>query len=118
MRWLALALLFMLAVATPALADDVGKKHEIDSKISSIQDKLAQQKRQEKSLRGAVADYTVRIRPLEAKVGDVSLHLQPLEAPLSLHQKRLAALNNLSHFQSALLNPPRGEYRHSVSVLN
>src|SRR3954468_9588910 len=118
MRRLAFALFLMLAVATPALADDVGKKHEIDSKIASIQDKLAQQKRQEKSLRGAVADYTVRIRALEAKVGDVSLHLQTLEADLSLHQKRLDALNKVLHVQRSRLDTLRDEYRHSLGVLN
>jgi len=51
MRRLAFALIALLVVATPALGDDVTKKHEIDSKISSLQGRLAAQKKREGALR-------------------------------------------------------------------
>jgi murein DD-endopeptidase MepM/ murein hydrolase activator NlpD len=105
-------------VATPALGDDAGKKHQIDSKIATLQDKLSAQKRQEQSLRQQVDDYTTRIRALEARVGDVSLHLQTLEDDLSLHQKRLDALNALFRTQTLRLTTLRSEYRRAVAVLN
>ena len=95
MRRLALAVLAVLVLATPAFGDDVTKKHEIDTRLSSLQDKLAAQKRNEQSLRNEVAGFTARIRTLEAKVGDVSLRLKTLEADLSLHEGRLDALNAL-----------------------
>ena len=117
-RRVALALFLLLVVATPALGDDVGRKHEIDSKIASLQDRLAAQKQHERALRSEVDDYTTRIRALEARVGDVSLHLQTLEQDLSLHQKRLDALNALFHAQSDRLRMLHAEYRHSLAVLN
>src|SRR5512141_508392 len=95
MRRLALALIGLLLVATPAFGSDITKKHQIDAQISSLQGKLAAQKRREAALRGEVADYTTRIRTLESKVGDVSLRLGTLEADLSLHQRRLDVLNKL-----------------------
>jgi murein DD-endopeptidase MepM/ murein hydrolase activator NlpD len=118
MRRLALALLLLLAVATPALGDDAGKKHQIDTRISTLQGKLASQKRTEQALRNEVDDYTSRIRALEARVGDVSLHLQTLEADLSLHQRRLDALNELFHVQSSRLTFLRAQYRQSIAVLD
>ena len=71
MRRVALAFLVVLVVATPAFGDDVAKKQQIDSQISSLQGKLAAQKREEHRLRNEVADFTSRIRTLEGKVGDV-----------------------------------------------
>jgi murein DD-endopeptidase MepM/ murein hydrolase activator NlpD len=118
MRRTALALLALLLVAAPALGDDVTKKHQVDGKITSLQGQLAEHQRQASALRGQVADYTARIRALEAKVGDVSLHLQTLEADLALHQKRLDALNALFSLQSKRLTFLRGQYAHSMRVLN
>ena len=97
---LASALLLALVLTAPALGDDVAKKHQVDSRLSSLQGKLAAQKARETTLRGEVAGYTRRIRALEARVGDVSLHLQTLQADLSLHQKRLDALNALYALQT------------------
>ena len=118
MRRLALALVLLLAVATPALGDDAGKKHQIDTKISTLQGKLSSQKRTEQALRNQVDDYTSRIRSLEARVGDVSLHLQTLEADLSLHQRRLDALNELFRVQSSRLTFLRAQYRESIAALD
>jgi murein DD-endopeptidase MepM/ murein hydrolase activator NlpD len=119
MRRTALALFLLLVLAAPAFGDDtVGKKHAIDSRIASLQDRLSSHRQRERALRGEVADYTSRIRSLEAKVGDVSLRLETLQADLSLHQKRLDALNQLFHVQSTRLSDLRAEYRHSVAVLD
>ena len=71
-----LALVVALVCVTPALGSDIGRKQQIDTKISSLKDRLAVQKRREQSLRVEVAGYTSRIRSLEARVGDVSLRLR------------------------------------------
>jgi murein DD-endopeptidase MepM/ murein hydrolase activator NlpD len=118
MRRVALALLLLLAVATPALGDDSGRKHQLDSQIATLQNKLTGQHQQEQALRSEVDGYTARIRALESRVGDVSLRLQTLEEDLSLHQKRLDALNELFHVQSDRLTTLRAEFRRSVGVLN
>ena len=97
MRRVGLALLLLLAAATPALGDDAGRKHHIDSQIATLQNTLTGQRKHEQALRGEVAGYTARIRALESRVGDVSLRLQTLEEDLALHQKRLDALNALFH---------------------
>ena len=47
MRRLLLALVVLLVVAAPALGDDVTKKHQVDTKISSLQDRLTAQKQHE-----------------------------------------------------------------------
>jgi murein DD-endopeptidase MepM/ murein hydrolase activator NlpD len=118
MRRLALALVALLALATPAFGDDVGKKQQLDAKISSLQGKLAAAQRQERALRGQVADYTSRIRTLEGKVGDVSLRLQTLEADLALHQRRLNALNELFALQTKRFVFLKQQYATSIQVLD
>ena len=118
MRRLALALIVLLALATPAFGDDVGKKHQLDAKISSLQGRLAASQRQERALRGQVDDYTSRIRTLEGKVGDVSLRLQTLEADLALHQRRLDALNALFAVQTKRFVFLRQQYATSIQVLD
>ena len=117
MRGLALAFVFLLAVASPALGDDSSKKHQVDSRIATLQDKLASQRRHEHALQNEVAGYTQRIRSLEAQVGDVSLKLSTLEADLSLHQRRLDALNELFGVQTRKQTFLRAEYHRSVAVL-
>jgi murein DD-endopeptidase MepM/ murein hydrolase activator NlpD len=118
MRRVALALLLLLAVAAPALGDDAGRKHQIDSRIAGLQNTLSGHRKQEQALRSEVDDYTARIRALESRVGDVSLKLQTLEEDLSLHQKRLDALNALFRVQSDRLTMLRAEYDKSLEVLN
>jgi len=118
MRRLALALIVLLALATPAFGDDVGKKHQLDAKVSSLQGRLAASQRQERALRGQVDDYTSRIRTLEGKVGDVSLRLQTLEADLALHQRRLDALNALFAVQTKRFVFLRQQYATSIQVLD
>jgi septal ring factor EnvC (AmiA/AmiB activator) len=118
MRRLALAFLCLLVVASPALGDDVTKKHQVDRQIGSLQGRLAAQKERERQVRGDLAGYTSRIRSLEARVGDVSLKLQTLEADLSLHQKRLDALNELYALQTRKYRFLKQQYATSVATLN
>ena len=118
MRRLTLALVVLLVVVTPAFGDDVTKKHQVDSQITSLQDRLAAQKQREQSLRNQVNDFTVRIRALESQVGDVSLRLKTLEADLSLHQRRLNALNALFAIQNERYGFLADQYRQSISTLD
>ena len=118
MRRFALALVLLLVVVAPAAADDIGKKHAIDTRIGSLQDRLSRQKQQEQALRDEVAGYTSRIRGLEARVGDVSLRLQTLEQDLALHQKRLNALNALFRIQDSRFHTLEKEYAVAVVTLN
>jgi murein DD-endopeptidase MepM/ murein hydrolase activator NlpD len=118
MRSGALVVLVLLIAATPALGDDATKKHSVDAKISSLQARTAAHRQRETQLRGEVAGYTSRIRALEARVGDVSLHLQTLESDLSLHQRRLDALNELFTLQSNRLTFLQGQYAAAVQALD
>jgi murein DD-endopeptidase MepM/ murein hydrolase activator NlpD len=118
MRRFALALVALLVVATPAFGDDVTKKHEVDTQISSLRSKLEAKRQTEQKLRNVVAGYTSQIRELESRVGDVSLRLQTMEADLSLHQRRLDALNELYSVQTSKFVFLKRQYKDSVDVLN
>jgi murein DD-endopeptidase MepM/ murein hydrolase activator NlpD len=118
MRRLALALVALLVVATPAFGDDVTKKHEVDSHISSLRSKLDAKRQAEQKLRNVVAGYTSQIRELEGRVGDVSLKLETMEADLALHQRRLDALNELYSLQTSKFVFLNRQYKDSVDVLN
>ena len=118
MRRLTLALLALLVVATPAFGDDVTKKHDVDSQIATLRDKLDAKRQAEQKLRHVVAGYTSQIRELEGRVGDVSLKLETMEADLALHQRRLNALNALYALQTSKFVFLRRQYKASVDVLN
>jgi murein DD-endopeptidase MepM/ murein hydrolase activator NlpD len=118
MRRITLALVVALFCVTPALGSDIGRKHQIDTRISSLKDRLAAQKEREQALRDEVAGYTSRIRALEAKVGDVSLRLKTLESDLALHQHRLDALNALFGIQTKRFDFLKQQYAKSVETLN
>ncbi len=114
----ALALVVALVCVTPALGSDIGRKQQIDTKISSLKERLGTQKQREQALRDEVAGYTSRIRALEAKVGDVSLRLQTLEADLGLHQRRLDALDTLFRLQTERFDFLKEQYDTAVGNLN
>jgi peptidoglycan hydrolase CwlO-like protein len=113
-----LALVIALVCISPALASDIGRKQQIDTKISTLQDRLSAQKQQEQSLRSEVAGFTSRIRSLEARVGDVTLRLTTLESDLSLHQRRLDVLNALFGLQTKRLAFLKQQYTTAVATLN
>ncbi|HVV57026.1 MAG TPA: peptidoglycan DD-metalloendopeptidase family protein [Gaiellaceae bacterium] len=118
MRRIALALLVLLCVATPALGDDAAKKKSVDARISALHGKIAGQRARASRLQDSIDAYTSRIRALERRVGDVSLHLQTLEADLALHEKRLRALDALYSLQTQRYTTLRAEYALSVRRLD
>lgn len=117
-RRVSLVLLLLLALAAPALGDDVTRKHQVDTKIGALHGKLDAQKARESELRGQISDVTSRIRTLEARVGDVSLRLQTLEQDLALHQRRLDALNELYGLQTKRFGFLRQEFAQATLRLN
>jgi murein DD-endopeptidase MepM/ murein hydrolase activator NlpD len=117
MRRVAFALFVLLFAATPALADDIQKKHHVDRQIGALNARVDKQKHQEQQLRNSVDGYTQRIRDLEARVGDVSLRLSTIDADLQLHEKRLNALNKLYTLQTGRYRYLQRQYAKAVGVL-
>jgi murein DD-endopeptidase MepM/ murein hydrolase activator NlpD len=118
-RLLLLGLALVMALATPALGEDIGaKKQDVDSKIASLSQKLAAQQQREAALKGEIAGVSSRIEKLELQVGDVSLQLQALEQDLSLRRNRLAKLNQLFRVQTQRLGLLTQQYKLSVDRLN
>ncbi len=116
---LALMLTLTLALAGPALGDDVGaKKQAVDSKIATLHSTLAQVEHARSSLRGQIDGLSSRIQALESRVGDVTLALQTLEQDLALRQQRLSKLNELYRLQSRRLTLLTRQYRLAVDRLN
>ena len=118
MRGLTLALVAALAPVAPALGSDSDRKQSIDARIAQVQGRLAQQRRQEDSLRGEISDVTSRIRSLEAQVGDVSLRLHTLEQDLALHEARLRKLNALYRLQTRRFVTLKRQHTLSLERLN
>ncbi len=114
-----LGLLLLLALSTPALADNITqKKQAVDTRIASLHGTLAQVQQQQTILRDQIAGVTARIRTLEARVGDVSLQLQTLEQDLSLRRQRLDKLNQLFHLQTRRQLLLQRQYKLAVTRLN
>jgi murein DD-endopeptidase MepM/ murein hydrolase activator NlpD len=118
MRRLPLALLLVLALAAPALGDNVGRKQSVDAKIAALHGRLASQKQKEADLRTQIAGVTDRIRGLEARVGDVSLRLETLQQDLALHQERLDKLTALFRLQTNRFETLKRQYALAKSRLN
>jgi murein DD-endopeptidase MepM/ murein hydrolase activator NlpD len=109
----------VLAVATPALGDDIaGKKRAVDAQITTLTGQLAAKRQSEQALRDQIDQVTSRIRTLEASVGDVSLKLSTLEEDLALHRDRLAKLTKLFDVQTARLILLRRQYELAVQRLD
>jgi murein DD-endopeptidase MepM/ murein hydrolase activator NlpD len=118
MRRIALVLLVLLCVATPALGDDAGKKKSVDARISALHGTIADQRARAARLQDSIDGYTTRIQALERRVGDVSLRLATLQADLDLHEKRLHALDALYTLQTQRYTTLRKEYTLSVKRLD
>ena len=115
MRRLAVGLLALLIVAAPAGADVVDRKQSVDSRIASLQDRVAAAKQKEAALQAEIDSVSGRIRGLEQQVGDVSLWLAPLEHELELRELKLNRLNALFEVQTTRLRFLRAEYRIAVA---
>jgi murein DD-endopeptidase MepM/ murein hydrolase activator NlpD len=115
----ALCLLAVGLVATPALGDDiVDQKAAVDQQIEELSSQLAAHRRSEQALRAEIDGVTSRIRTLEANVGDVSVQLSTLEQDLALHRERLAKLNKLFTLQSTRLLLLRKQYKVALDRLD
>ncbi len=118
MRRLALGLLALLVVVTPAGADIVDRKQSVDARIASLQDRVAEAKQKEAALEAEIESVSGRIRSLERQVGDVSLRLAPLEHELELRELKLNRLNALFEVQTRRLTFLRAEYRIAIARFN
>lgn len=118
-RRVLIALATALVLVAPAAGDDLhGKKAAIDSRIASLNTHVQSLHRREDTLRSDIASVTTRIRSLEAQVGDVATQLQTLQEDLSLHQQRLAKLNELYVARSQQLGFLRRQYTSSLHRLD
>jgi murein DD-endopeptidase MepM/ murein hydrolase activator NlpD len=115
-----LVLVFLLALAVvPVAAGDVGdKKQQVDSKISTLHDRIARAQQKEGELSGQIADVTKQIRTLESQVGVVSSQLAPLEEDLRLHELRLNKLNALYELETRKYEFLRRQYAAALDRLN
>jgi murein DD-endopeptidase MepM/ murein hydrolase activator NlpD len=118
MRRLAIALAVVLVAAAPAGADNVDKKQSVDSRIASLQGRVAAAKKKEDALQAEIDSVSSQIRGLEQQVGDVSDRLAPLEHELELRELKLNRLNALFQVQSDRLTFLRAEYRTAVERLS
>jgi len=117
---LTLLLALALALAAPALAGDGlgGQKTSIDSKLGSVQAKIAESQRRASALSSQIGRLSGQIHSLESRVGDVSSRLSALQSDLALRQRRLDKLNQLFRLQTLRFHYLKHEYTLSVHRLD
>jgi murein DD-endopeptidase MepM/ murein hydrolase activator NlpD len=118
MRRIAVCLLTFCALATPALGDNIAKKHQVDASIANLQTKLSATRANEADLRNRIAALSNRIGGLETQVGSVSVRLAGLQQDLSLRRQRLADLTQLYALQTKRLNRLKTQYTEAIGILN
>jgi murein DD-endopeptidase MepM/ murein hydrolase activator NlpD len=113
-------LVFLLALiaAAPAAGDTVSRQRAIESKISTLNGKIAAARAKEQRLATEIAGISRRIRTLEASVQDVSSNLAVLEQDLALQQERLRKITELWKLQTNKLNFLRDQHEIAVERLN
>jgi septal ring factor EnvC (AmiA/AmiB activator) len=119
-RRLTLLLALALVLAAPALAGDgLGQqKASIDSRLGSLQGKIAASKQRASALSTQIGQLTGQIHTLEGRVGDVSTRLSSLQSDLALREARLHKLNQLFQLQTQRLRYLKHEYTLSVQRLD
>jgi murein DD-endopeptidase MepM/ murein hydrolase activator NlpD len=120
MRRLAPCLLALglLCAAAPAAGGDLnGRKQSVDSRLTSLQDKLSQERAREQALGSELADVNGRIRALEGQVGGVSNRLTALEDDLALHERKLERLKELFQLQTRRFRHLQRQYHLAVERL-
>jgi murein DD-endopeptidase MepM/ murein hydrolase activator NlpD len=117
-RRLVLGAVVVLAVAAPATAGVIQRKHSVDQRIAELRDRVEAAKRKEAVLEREIDSASAQIQSLEQQVGDVSQRLAPLESELRLRELKLNRLNALFQIQSDRLAFLRIEYRTAVGRLN
>ncbi len=117
-RRLVLGAVVVLAVAAPATAGVIQRKHSVDQRIAELRDRVEAAKQKEAVLEREIDSASAQIQSLEQQVGDVSQRLAPLESELRLRELKLNRLNALFQIQSDRLAFLRIEYRTAVGRLN
>src|ERR1700719_2098351 len=117
-RRITVCVLAFCALATPALGDDIAKKHQIDANIASLQGKLSATRASETQLQDRIAALSNRIGSLQTQVGGVLRQLATLQQDLSLRHQRLSDLNQLYALQARRLNGLKKQYSRAVKILN
>jgi len=96
-RGLPIAVVVSLAAfaATASGGNIAGRKHTIDSRLQSVQAKIAWAERRRRALSDEIDGVNHRIHSLSKEVGDVSARLVTIERDLALHQEKLRRLTEL-----------------------
>jgi murein DD-endopeptidase MepM/ murein hydrolase activator NlpD len=116
-RVLPVVALLLAIGAAPASGDVADRKQEIDSRLQSVQAKIARAEQREHQLAADIASVNGEIRSLASQVGDVSARLAPLERDLALHKEKLDRLNELYRVQTARFEFYRHEYEALIDRL-
>ena len=117
-RRIVVAFLLLLALATPALGDDIAKKQAVDARLADLQGSLDATRKSEAVIRDRIAALDNRIGGLESQVGTVSLHLAALQRDLMYRRQRLADLNRLFRLETRRLDELKKQYSRAVRRLN
>jgi murein DD-endopeptidase MepM/ murein hydrolase activator NlpD len=117
-RRIVVAFLFLLALATPALGDDIAKKQAVDAHLADLQGSLDATRKSEAVIRDRIAALDNRIGGIESQVGTVSLQLAALQRDLMYRRQRLADLNRLFRLETQRLDELKKQYSRAVNRLN
>jgi murein DD-endopeptidase MepM/ murein hydrolase activator NlpD len=105
-------------VATPASADVYSRKHSVDSRLSTLQVRIARAHERASALSAEIASVSTQIQSLQNRVGDVSGRLATLESDLALHQRKLDRLTELFRIETKQYFLLRHEYALALARLN
>ena len=118
-RRVVLFLLIALVAVAPAAAENViGRKERVDSKIETLNEKIAAARARERALAADIASVSSQIRELEHEVGDVSRDLATLEHDLALHEEKLRKITELWQLQTSKLKFLRSQHAQALDRLN
>lgn len=105
----------------PAAAADVGaheRKDAIDTRIGSLEDKIAAAREQEGVLTSQIEVASQKIDALQDDVDSAEARLDQLESVLALHQRKLDRLNRLYEVQTRRLVFLQRQHKEAVARLN
>ena len=118
-RRLALCLVFLFLLATPAAGQDAyEEKQDVDTRLAGVRGKLAEIESRERAITAQLGAVSGEILALERQVGDVSTRLAALEHDLALHRRKLARITELYVLQSRRLTFLRKQYATALTRLN
>ena len=117
-RRIVVVLILALITAAPAAGDNATRKAQVDSRISSLNDKIAAARAKERRLASEIAAVTSRIRSLESEIGDVESDLHLLEQDLALQRERLAKITELWELQTEKLGFLRRQHADAIDRLS